>query len=131
MASLSRLTQMMMRKATWKQLNGDWLVKLIQGVFASLGLTLTHKKLAQAVPIAGAVINGGMNAYFVNQTFARAQQAYRLRFLTEKYGMNPEDWAPIVVDDINVSAGQMPLVDELLELEIEKEKENSPSPASD
>ncbi|MGX4712327.1 EcsC family protein [Rhodococcus ruber] len=120
LASLSRLTQTMMRRATWKQLSSDKLVRIIQGVFASLGLRLTHKKLAQAVPVVGAVINGGMNAHFVNQTFARAQQAYRLRFLTEKYEMDSAVWAPSAPEDRDQSDSQMPRVDELVESQIAK-----------
>lgn len=114
LASLSRLTQAMMRRATWKQLNNHKLVNVVQGVFSALGLKLTHKKLAQVIPVAGAIINGGMNAHFVNQTFTRAQHVYRLRYLTEKYGMNPADWAPDTAEADEPDGRPMPLVDEML-----------------
>ena len=52
LASLSRLTQDMMRHATWTQLNQHVLVKVIDRAFARLGLRLTQKKLGQIVPIA-------------------------------------------------------------------------------
>ena len=94
LASLSRLTQQMMRRATWNQLERHQLVKVAQNVFTSLGFRLTKRKLAQAIPLVGAVVNGGMNAWFVQRTFDRAQHAYRLRFLTEKYNLDPTDWAP-------------------------------------
>ncbi|WP_168700662.1 EcsC family protein [Gordonia paraffinivorans] len=118
LASLSRLTQTMMRRATWKQLSSDKLVKVIEAVFTSLGLRLTHRKIAQVVPVAGAVVNGAMNAHFVNQTFKRAQQAYRLRFLTEKYGMNPADWSPLQAPDTAPPVSPLPHVDEMVDAEI-------------
>jgi hypothetical protein len=118
LASLSRLTQQMMRRATWKQLRSNQLVNVIQRVFTSLGFNLTRRKLAQAVPIAGAVINGGLNAQIVHKTFARAQQAYRLRFLTEKYDLDPTQWAPNVVD---ADFTEVPLVDELVDVEFARE----------
>ncbi|MGO9352045.1 MAG: EcsC family protein [Mycobacterium sp.] len=115
LASLSRLTQQMMRRATWKQLQQHQLVNVIQKVFTSLGFNLTQKKLAQAVPVVGVVVNTGLNARIVQKTFQRAQQAYRLRFLTEKYNLNPTDWAPDIVD---VESTEVPLVDELIDDEL-------------
>jgi len=115
LASLSRLTQQMMRRATWKQLQQHQLVNVIQKVFTSLGFNLTKKKLAQAVPIVGVVVNSGLNAWIVQKTFQRAQQAYRLRFLTEKYNLDPTDWAPDIVD---VESTEIPLVDELIDDEL-------------
>lgn len=52
----------MMRRATWRQLQQHQIVTVIQKVVSSLGFKLTHRKLAQAVPIAGTLINGGLNA---------------------------------------------------------------------
>ncbi|MCR1785402.1 EcsC family protein [Nocardioides carbamazepini] len=92
LASLSRLTQEMMRKATWAQLNNHALVKVIDAVFKSLGLRLTHQKLGQAVPFAGVLINGGLSAQMADQTYRRARDVYRLRFLSEKYGIDPAAW---------------------------------------
>jgi hypothetical protein len=53
LAALSRLTQEMMRQATWKQLQRHQMVNVIQTVVTSLGFNLTKKKLAQVVPVAG------------------------------------------------------------------------------
>ena len=47
LAGLSRLTQDMMRRATWTQLNEHLLVDVINRAFATMGLKLTQKKLAQ------------------------------------------------------------------------------------
>jgi hypothetical protein len=121
MASLSRLTQQMMRRATWEQLRRHLLVNVIDRVYAALGGTLTKRKLAQAVPVAGAVINASVNAGLTSQTFRRAEAVYRLRFLSEKYGIDPAEWrrdAPAGSDE----AEDVVQVDEELEAEIEREQ---------
>jgi hypothetical protein len=87
LASLSRLTQDMMRRATWTQLDKHVLVQVINRAFASLGLKLTQKRLAQVVPIAGVFISSGVNLALVRRVHAAAVDAYRLRFLTVKYGL--------------------------------------------
>ena len=125
LAALSRLTQLMMGRATWAQLGKHQMVKIIQRVVTTLGFKLTKKKLAQAVPIAGVVVNGGMNAFLANNTFRSAQQAYRLRFLTEKYGLDAENWSPDMVD---AEFTDLPLIDEIVEAELANElPENDPT----
>jgi hypothetical protein len=121
MASLSRLTQQMMRRATWAQLRRHLLVNAIEHSYKALGYTLTKKKLAQAVPVAGAVLNAGVNAGLVNQAFRRAEAVYRLRFLSEKYGIDPAEWRrefPIGSDEVE----HVVQVDEELEAEIERDQ---------
>ncbi|UVO11856.1 EcsC family protein [Mycobacterium sp. SVM_VP21] len=108
LASLSRLTQ----QESWHQLQPQQADNVISQVSMALGFRLAKRKLAQAVPILGAVVNGGLNARIAQQTFERAQQAYRLRFLTEKYGLDAGLWAPAVVSDGDVD---IPLVDEILD----------------
>ena len=61
------------------------------------------------------VVNSGLNARFVQKTFERAQQAYRLRFLTEKYNLDLTDWTPLTVD---AESMDIPLVHELIEAEL-------------
>ncbi|WP_173008045.1 EcsC family protein [Mycolicibacterium sp. P1-18] len=125
LAALSRLTQEMMRQATWKQLQRHQMVNVIQTVVTSLGFNLTKKKLAQIVPVAGVIINGGLNARLAQNTFSRAQSAYRLRFLTEKYGLDPLSWAPNVID---VEGNEMPLIDEIIDAEIARSESDSSGP---
>lgn len=92
LAALSRLTQRMMRQATWNELNKHLLVQALQKVYQRLGLRLTQRKLAQVVPIAGIGINAALTASLVDKTFERAQAVYRLRTLSEKYGIDPNEW---------------------------------------
>lgn len=112
LASLSRLTQQMMRRATWRQLPQRQATNVIQQVSTALGFRLAKHKLAQAVPLVGAIVNGGLNARIAHTTFERAQQAYRLRFLTEKYDRDAGEWAPVVASG---SVIDIPLVDEVLD----------------
>lgn len=112
LASLSRLTQQMMSHASWQHLQPQQADNVIQQVSMALGFRLAKRKLAQAVPILGAVVNGGLNARIARQTFERAQQAYRLRFLTEKYDLDAGQWAPVTVSGRDVD---IPLVDEILD----------------
>ena len=94
---------------------------MIDRVYAALGGRLTKRKLAQAVPVAGAVINAGVNAGLIHQTFRRSEVAYRLRFLSEKYGIDPDEWrrdAPACSDE----AEDVVRVDEELQVGIEGDK---------
>jgi hypothetical protein len=104
LAELSRLTQQMMRRATWKALEKEPLVKVIQQVYARLGLRITKAKLAQTVPVAGVVISAGMNMAAVQAVAWDAKLAYRLRFLCDKYGLDPQQ----VVEDARRRAGGGP-----------------------
>lgn len=99
LAEISQLTQMMMRRATWATLNKEPLVKIIQLVYARLGLRLTQKGLSKAVPVAGAFVGAGMNAAALARVSKDAKFAYRLRFLVDKYGLDPKD----VTGHLNVS----------------------------
>jgi len=116
LTSLSRLTQEMMRGPVWAQLRKHQLVRIIDRIYATLGLQLTRKKLAQAVPIAGAIINGGLNAELVDRTFRRASQAYRLRFLAEKHGLDlTAALASIALKDDDGEEPEVPAIDEMIE----------------
>ena len=104
LSSLSRLTQQMMRGPTWAQLNQNGWVQLVQRVFDALGLGLTQKKLGQTIPVLGVLVNGGLSAEMADRTFRRVQDAYRLRFLSDKYGIDPSAWlvsdGPVGRDDV-------------------------------
>lgn len=92
LAALSRLTQQMMRRATWKQLNEQVLVRVIGRVYQMLGFLLTKRKLAQTVPVVGVGINAALSANMTRHVYQRAEDIYRIRFLSEKYGVDPHAW---------------------------------------
>lgn len=92
LVALSRLTQQMMRRATWKQLNEQVLVRVIARMYQVLGLKLTQRKLAQTVPFFGVGINAALSANMTKHVYQRAEDVYRVRFLSEKYGLDPQGW---------------------------------------
>ena len=115
LASLSRLTQDMMRQATWTQLNEHLLVQVINRAFATMGLRLTQKKLAQIVPVAGILISSGVNLQLLHRVHDAAIQAYRLRFLTEKYGLHAPTSTVVVLPAAELGeAEEVVQIDELL-----------------
>lgn len=115
LASLSRLTRQMMRQETWRHLQQRQADDVIEQMAVALGLKMAKRKLLQAVPLLGAVVNGGLNARATHLTFERAKQAYRLRFLTEKYRLDAGQWAPAVD---SAEAVDLPLVDEVVDAEL-------------
>jgi hypothetical protein len=119
LAALSRLTQQMMRRATWKQLNEHVLVRVIGRVYQVLGVKLTQGKLAQTVPVVGVAINAALSANMTRHTYQRAEDVYRLRFLSEKYSLDPQAWLQGVtrVDDDPESRRELPDIAEMLDEE--------------
>ncbi len=119
LAALSRLTQQMMRRATWQQLNERLLVRTIAKVYQMLGIRLTHHKLGQTVPVIGIGLNAALSAQLTEQTFRRAQAVYRLRALSETYGIDPTEWmeasATAAPDAIGSSGEEIVDVLEVLE----------------
>ena len=62
------------------------LEEAIKKIAEAIGIRLTKAKLAQVVPIAGAIVGGGFNAWFVGSVTETAYHLYRERWLIEKHG---------------------------------------------
>lgn len=92
LAGLSRLSQQMMRHATWEQFAKDPLVKAIQQIFQTLGLRLTHQRLANVVPVAGGVLSAGLSFRALGSAIDDATRVYRPRYLADKHGLNWREW---------------------------------------
>ncbi len=86
MAQLVRIAQDVAKKRTWKQLEQHTFVQVIQQIANALGNRITKAKLAQILPITGAAVGGGFNAYFTAKICEAAHNLYRERFLAAKYG---------------------------------------------
>jgi hypothetical protein len=86
MAQLVRLAQDVAKKKVWKELEKNAFVRIIQEITKAVGIRLTKAKLAQSIPMLGAVIGGGFNAYFTMKVCDAAYYLYRERFLANKYG---------------------------------------------
>lgn len=118
LTALSRLTQQMMRQATWTQLNEHVLVRAIGKAYQMLGFRLTQRKLAQTVPVVGIALGAVLSAQLTEQTFRRAQAVYRLRALSETYGIDPREWVEAAPASLPDTA--QPAVDVVEVLEAER-----------
>lgn len=86
MAQLVKIASDVAKKKAWKDLQNYAFVKMVQELAKQLGIRLTKAKLAQVVPVAGAAVGGGYNAYYTGKVCEAAYMLYRERFLAEKYG---------------------------------------------
>ena len=86
MAQLARIAADAAKKKAWKTLEEHAFVEVVQQIARALGIRLTKAKLAQAVPIMGAAVGGGFNAYYTARVCDAAYHLYRERFLAKKYG---------------------------------------------
>lgn len=98
---LNKIVQALARNASWAQLNKNSVTRVMQVVYQRLGITLTKRKLGQAVPIAGILIGAGLNARMLAKLTDDADRLYRERFLRDKYGLPEGDvqQAPDLDDD--------------------------------
>ncbi|MEP1123392.1 MAG: EcsC family protein [Ilumatobacter sp.] len=99
-----QVSMMIARRATWRELGEEAIVKLIQGLFAKLSVRLTQRKLAQALPIAGIAAGAGLNYTLMRKVGTAASFMYRERFLIEKYGLDVDEPTPDLADVIDVNA---------------------------
>jgi hypothetical protein len=67
-------------------------VVVMQRIAKRIGVRLTKAKLAQTIPVIGAGVGAGFNAWYVSRVCNAAYFLYRERFLAEKYG-------PEVIDE--------------------------------
>ena len=86
MGQLVKIAQQVAAKRTWRQLNKQAFVQVVQTIAKSLSIRLTKAKLAQVIPALGIVVGGGFNAYYTNKVCDAAYFLYRERFLARKYG---------------------------------------------
>ncbi len=86
LAQLVRIARDVALKKSWQSLEEHATVQAIQKIAQALSIRLTKAKLAQVIPVAGAVIGGGFNAYYTDKVCKAAFYLYRERFLAEKYG---------------------------------------------
>ena len=86
LAPVIRVTQHVARQQTLQNVQEFALTRAIRNAVSALGVRLTRAKLAQILPVAGAVVGGGFNAYYTSKVCDAAFFLYRERFLERKYG---------------------------------------------
>jgi len=88
MAQLVKIAQEVAKRRTWAELQKSTFTKVIQTLAKSLSVRLTKAKLAQVIPVTGALVGGGFNAYYTSKVCDAAFYLYRERFLARKYGVD-------------------------------------------
>lgn len=91
MLHVRQVAMMVARRAAWKELGEEAIVKLIQALFTKLSVNLTKRKLAQALPVAGIALGAGFNYSVMRKVGTASYFAYRERFLIEKYGLRLDE----------------------------------------
>ncbi len=86
LAPVMRLSQRLARQQALEVIEQQALVRAIQNATRALGIQLTRAKLADIVPVVGAFIGSGFNAYYTSKVCDTAHNIYRERFLLAKYG---------------------------------------------
>lgn len=87
MAQLAKIATQVAKKQSWQELEKLFFVNMIKKMAEALGIRLTKAKLAQTVPILGAFVGAGFNAYYTEKVCDAAYFLYRERFLANKYNL--------------------------------------------
>ncbi len=87
MAQLAKIATQVAKKQTWTELEKIAFVNMIKKIAEALGIRLTKAKLAQFIPVFGAVVGAGFNAYYTEKVCNAAYFLYRERFLARKYNL--------------------------------------------
>lgn len=86
LSHLVKIAQDVARKKTWEHLEKSVFVQAVLSIAKALGIKLTKAKLANVIPVAGAVISGGFNAHYTDKVCKAAFYLYRERVLALKEG---------------------------------------------
>lgn len=87
LSHLVKIAQDVAKKKTWEQLEKSVFVQAISSIAKALSINLTKAKLANVIPVAGAAISGGFNAYYTDKVCKAAFYLYRERLLAVKQGV--------------------------------------------
>lgn len=85
LTELHSVSLLLARGATWAELSKHASVNALQATFERLGPQLTKRKLAQTLPLVGAVVGGTAGAALADATCQAAILQYRRRYLLDKY----------------------------------------------
>lgn len=83
---LMRVSSRLARQQAARQIEDLALSRAIREATERLGLHLARAKMAQIIPVTGAVVGSGFNAFYTNKVTETAYYLYRERFLYQKYG---------------------------------------------
>lgn len=86
---LAKIAADIAKRRTWRQLEQHAFVAMIRKIAEAIGVRLTKAKLAQVVPVAGAAVGAGFNAYYTARVCEAAYFLYRERFILGQGGFEP------------------------------------------
>ena len=86
LAPIIQATQHVARQQAVQNVQEVALTRAIRNALGALGVRLTKAKLAQVLPVTGALVGGGFNAYYTSKVCDAAFFLYRERFLMRKCG---------------------------------------------
>jgi hypothetical protein len=84
---VQKVAGLIVRNATWKQLDQNTVTKIVRRVFEKLSQRLTKRKLGVAVPVVGIAAGALLNGLTLSQAADAADMLYRQQFLCDKYGI--------------------------------------------
>ncbi|MEK8226474.1 EcsC family protein [Oerskovia sp. M15] len=86
---LVRLTQLLVRGATWEKLGEATFVKIAQKLTAALSIRFTKKSLGKLIPVVGVAVGASLNWATLEAVVDSADIAYRRRFLLASTPTSP------------------------------------------
>ena len=93
---LSTLTQMLARRATWRQLNEHVLPRIAQQFAVRFGGRFTQRKLGQPVRVIGIGVGAVMNFRLIDNVAEAAYWTYRERLLLDKGADEDREWSRVL-----------------------------------
>ncbi|WP_029210288.1 EcsC family protein [Arsenicicoccus bolidensis] len=105
---VSKLTQALVRKKTWDELNKSVLSKITTQFAKSFNVRWTQQSLGKVVPAAGIAVSGALNWATLESIVDTADFVYRRRFLLEKY----PDLGSVDIHEAFSMPGAEPVADE-------------------
>lgn len=87
MKSLDRISRAVTANETWEELERVLSMQVVKKAADVITKRITKAKAGQSIPVAGAVIGGGFNAWFTKSSCDAAYNLYRERFLQRRYGI--------------------------------------------
>lgn len=83
---LHQVATLLAKKATWEEIDKVMGARVLKELMERVGVRVTKQKLADVVPLAGAVVGAGFNGWFMHNVRHAAYYTYRERFLDRAMG---------------------------------------------
>lgn len=105
MADISRLTQALARRSTWKVLDRSIIAQVYKQFTKAFEARFTKASLGKIVPAVGIAVGGAFNWATLESIVDVADMAYRRRFLLEKYPQLADEETTVPAPNTNTGTG--------------------------